>query len=286
MAIDPDMAMAATFAPVTTTWTRDLVILYHLGLGAGDPPTDQRELRYVYEPVLHVLPTFSSLLASDAMRKAAVAPGLDYAATSMVQGSQEVEVLAPVPPEGEAVSTARVEAVFDKGNAALVVLAAETALADGALLARNRLTLFIRGAGGFGGDGGPTSAGQAVSTSSGGAMTEIVVQTLPQQAAMFRLAGDRTPLHIDPAFARAAGLVRPTLPGLCTWGMVCKAVVDNLLDGDVTAVASFTARFSGPVYPGETLVVRAQRDGRHIAMGASVGERSAPALSHAVLTTV
>jgi len=280
--IDPDAALAATYPPVPSPWGRDLVILYHLGLGAGSPPTDERELRYVYEPVLHVLPTFVTVPASAASAPAATGTGLEYRPADLLHGAQDIEVYAPVPPEADAHSTARVEAVYDKGSAAVVVVATETALDDGSLVARTRLTLFIRGAGGFGGDPGPKAAAPQV----GGAPTAVFeLPTLPQQALMFRMSGDRTPLHVDPAAARAAGLDRPTLPGLCTWGMVCKGIIDRLLDADVTAVASFSARFSGPVFPGETLMVRTWHDGARIVADVTVAERKAPALSHIVVAT-
>ena len=84
---------------------------------------------------------------------------------------------------------------------------------------------------------------------------EVDVPILPQQALLYRLCGDRNPLHSDPEFAAAAGFPRPILHGLCTYGMTCKAIIDALLDGDVTAVSAYGARFAGVAYPGETLKV-------------------------------
>ena len=273
--------MAARFPSVRRAWDRDAVILYHLGLGAGTPPTDACELRYVYEAVLEVLPTFAVVPASDSAVQASAGPGLDYDPDALLQGEQEIVLYRTVPAEGVAVTTARVEAVYDKGSAAVVVVRADSVLGDGSPLSINRFTLFVRGEGGFGGDRGPKVEALDI----GGPPDAVFeMPTLPQQAAIYRLMGDRTPLHIDPAAARRAGVDRPTLPGLCTWGMLCKGVVDRLFDGDVGVVGSFGARFVGSVYPGETLQVRAWRQGNRVVLDAIVAERGTPALSHVVLT--
>src|SRR6201999_2594122 len=149
-----------------------------------------------------------------------------------------------------------------KGKAGLLVLRADTRTAEGQALCTNRFSLFIRGEGGFGGDPGPTPQPWTVS---GPADVEVEIPTLPQQAAIYRLSGDRNPLHIDPGFAAKAGFDRPILHGLCTYGMVGKALADTVRDGDTAAVASWSGRFAGSVYPGETLVAQAwQRHGRYL----------------------
>jgi acyl dehydratase len=112
----------------------------------------------------------------------------------------------------------------------------------------------------------------------------VDVATLPQQAAIYRLSGDRNPLHLDPAFAAKAGFDRPILHGLCTYGIVCKAVVDHALDGDPSGVAAYSARFAGSVYPGETLEVVAWRFDGGLAVQATVKERGVVALANGVVT--
>jgi len=92
----------------------------------------------------------------------------------------------------------------------------------------------------------------------------VPLPILPQQALLYRLCGDRNPLHSDPEFAAAAGFPRPILHGLCTYGMVCKAIVDACLDSDVSRVRSYGARFAGVAYPGEMLLVRIWIDDDHI----------------------
>jgi acyl dehydratase len=112
----------------------------------------------------------------------------------------------------------------------------------------------------------------------------ILTPTMPQQALLYRLLGDRNPLHSDPAFAAAAGFPRPILHGLCTYGVVCKGVVDALLDGDASRVNAYEVRFAGVVYPGETLRTAVWRDGSRLVLVTTVDERDgAPALSGAEL---
>jgi acyl dehydratase len=106
--------------------------------------------------------------------------------------------------------------------------------------------------------------------------------TLPQQALLYRLCGDRNPLHSDPAFALAAGFPRPILHGLCTYGIVCKAVIDAVLDGDVTRVAGYRVKFAGVVFPGETLRTQVWQEDKRLLITTTAGDR--PALSDTVLS--
>ena len=127
---------------------------------------------------------------------------------------------------------------------------------------------------------------------SGGAVTperapdvELSIPVLPQQALLYRMCGDRNPLHSDPEFASAAGFPKPILHGLCTYGMACKAITDALLDGDAAAVGSYSARFAGVVYPGETLLARVwKEDGRFVADVIAPSRDNAAVLSDVELT--
>ena len=114
----------------------------------------------------------------------------------------------------------------------------------------------------------------------------MVTPVLPQQALLYRMCGDRNPLHSDPQFASAAGFPAPILHGLCTYGMVCKTAVDTMLDGDSSRVAGFRARFAGVVFPGENLSIQIWKDNGRLLISASVLEREAPALADVVLTLV
>jgi acyl dehydratase len=280
MPIDAELAVATKYADLVDSWDADRVILYHLGLGAGARPTDQAELAYVSERSLKVLPTFSVIPGFEAVRPALQGPGLDYHLSRMLHGEQDLVVHTPLSAAAEIVTSACVEAVYDKGKAAVAVLRAETRAIDGTPLCTNRFTLFIRGEGGFGGPPSPPAEPWAPE---GEPDYVVTLPTLPQQAAIYRLSGDRNPLHLDPKFAQRAGFERPILHGLCAYGMVCKAVVDTALDGDPSGVMKWSARFAGSVYPGETLSVRMWRRERQVLVDASVLERSVVVLSNACL---
>lgn len=280
MPIDPVLAQSTSHDAAHDSWDEDRVLLYHVGLGAGSRAEDPNELGYVNERVLKVLPTFSVIPGFEAVRPIMQGPGLDYKISRMLHGEQELIVHTPLPAAAEIVTEPSVEAVYDKGKAALLVLRADTRTVGGEQLCTNRFKLFIRGEGGFGGDPGPAPEAWQVN---GEPDLRVEVRTLPQQAAIYRLSGDRNPLHVDPGFAAKAGFESPILHGLCTWGMVCKAVVDEALGGDVTLVAGWAGRFAASVYPGETLVVSSWRQDDKYLVQVSVKERDVVALSHGVL---
>jgi acyl dehydratase len=142
----------------------------------------------------------------------------------------------------------------------------------------NRASIFIRGEGGFGGDSGPATADPTPDR----APDHVVERpTLPQQALLYRMAsGDKNPLHADPGFAAFAGFDRPILHGLCTYGIVCKTAVDHAIEGGPGVVESFRARFSGVVFPGETLVTSIWEQGDHLVVSADVKERAANVLTN------
>ena len=144
----------------------------------------------------------------------------------------------------------------------------------------HRSSLFIRGEGGWGGDPGPKASNHAPSRS-----PDHIVRspTLPQQALLYRLSGDKNPLHADPAFAALGGFDSPILHGLCTYGMVCKAAVDTVLDGNPGRARRYQARFAGVVFPGETVVTRMWEERDKVLLEAVVEERDAKVLSNAAL---
>jgi acyl dehydratase len=170
--------------------------------------------------------------------------------------------------------------IYDKGRDAVIVVESTTSDADDRPLVTNRYTLFLRGAGGFGGESSAPSAPDAPDRPA-----DLVVETptLPQQALLYRLCGDRNPLHVDPEVAHAAGFERPILHGLCTYGVVLRSVVGAVLDGDVEALRSYRARFSGVVFPGETIVTEVWRDDSTLHLRASTVERGAPVLTRATI---
>ncbi|MEZ0383111.1 MaoC/PaaZ C-terminal domain-containing protein [Mycobacterium sp. pW045] len=252
MAIDLDAALGAEFGRVEFSWSATNVQLYNLGLGAGSDPMDPRELSYVVDRTPQVLPTFGCVAASfnDVDPPKVSWPGVEIDLAKILHASEKVIVPAPLPPSGSARSVSRIVDIWDKGKAAVVVLETSVTSTDGTPLWTQQRSIFARGEGGFGGERGPSTAAEQPDRAPD---FEIDIPTAPQQALLYRLCGDRNPLHSDPEFAAAAGFDRPILHGLCTYGMTCKAVVDTALDGDAGAVRSFGARFAGVVFPGETL---------------------------------
>ncbi|MFC5719981.1 MaoC/PaaZ C-terminal domain-containing protein [Streptomyces gamaensis] len=254
-----DAAQALSAAPRTTTiaWGPKDVQLYHLGIGAGTPATDPGELRYVLEDRLRVLPGFATVAGGTmALAGGLSAPGIDVDLAAVLHGSQRVEAHRPLPVQGSATQTSRVTAVHDKGKAALIVLRSDVADADGPLWT-SESGIYVRGEGGFGGPRGDSARIQLPDEKPD---IDVERPVREDQALLYRLNGDYNPLHCDPEFARRAGFERPILHGLCSYGITLKAVVDTALDGDVTRVRSYSARFAGVVHPGETLRVRIWRE--------------------------
>ncbi|MQA61521.1 MAG: 3-alpha,7-alpha,12-alpha-trihydroxy-5-beta-cholest-24-enoyl-CoA hydratase [Actinophytocola sp.] len=283
MPIDPAVAVGADLGETTFSWESADVLLYHLGIGAGANPADPRELRYAYEQDLRVLPSFATVAPNlRTYEPPSVSfPGVEIDLAKVVHGRQSVTVHRPIPVEGKAVARGRIVDVFDKGKAAVVVQETEVFDAGGSPLWTALSSIFARGEGGFGGERGPSDA---VTLPDREPDTVVDSPTLPQQALLYRLCGDRNPLHADPEFAKAAGFDAPILHGLCTYGIVAKAVTDALLDGDPHRVRSWSARFAGIVLPGETLRTRIwQEDGRFL-VSTTTAERGTPVLADAVLT--
>lgn len=225
------------------TW-RDAVV-YALGVGARID-----ELDYLYEgrgP--KVLPTFAVVPSFRALHQ--VVGELGVPPLSILHGEQTVRLARAIPPSGELVTTAEVTGIHDKGKNALVVVVARTADGGGRPLFENEFALFVRGAGGFGGSRGPEP--RAAEPPDRTPDFREAQTTSPEQAALYRLSGDENPLHIAPEAAKVAGFDRPILHGLCTYGHAGRALVQRACGGDPVRLRSFAARFSGVVFPGDTL---------------------------------
>ena len=270
MPIDPAVAVGAELPGRDLSWDSTDVLLYHLAVGAGPD-----ELSYVYEGALRsVLPTFATVATTlrDTEPPSVTMPGVDVDLARVVHGRQELEIHRPIPLTGGCAARSRIVAVHDKGSAAVVVTETTTELFT------SRISIFVKGAGGFGGDRGPDTRVPAPAREPD---AEVLTRTDPRQALWYRLLGDRNPLHVDPAFAARAGFDRPILHGLCTYAMVLKAAIGAEPD----RVAGYRARFAGVVFPGETLRTRIWREDDRLVLTATVADRDdAPALSDTVIT--
>ncbi len=230
------------------------VVIYHLGIGA-----QAHELPYVFEGVpggIQVIPTFAVVPAIVAAA-AVIAPArVDI--VGLLHGEQTIRMHAPIPPRGTFITTPKVVGIRDKGRHALLDIETVTRDTNGARLFDTLVSLVCRGQGGFGGNHADDSPKHAPPADTPPDFTHFH-QTSPDQAALYRLSGDLNPLHINPAFARAAGYDRPILHGLCVYGATAKALIAGLCDGDVTRVQEYKARFSRPVYPGAGINIKAWR---------------------------
>jgi len=236
--------------PGEHTWTSKDALLYALGVGAG---TD--DLAFTTENTNGVtqqaLPTMGVVLGTPG-------PGVWDALgevnwTMLVHAEQAITLHKPLPVEGTVRTVGTLVGVYDKGSGALVVTEnASVDAASGEPLFTNRTSAFIRGEGGWGGDRGPSVKRTPPDRP---ADEEVTLQTRDDQALLYRLSGDRNPLHSDPSFAAAAGFDKPILHGLCTYGFTGRALLGALCAGDPARFASMDARFTSPVWPGDTLTV-------------------------------
>ena len=283
MPIDLDTALGAQLPSQEFSWTASDVALYALSVGAAADPTDTTGLEYVHDSAPKVLPSFATVAATMNVTEAPKVsfPGVEIDLAKVVHGSQSVTLHRPIPAAGTAVTTTKIAEIQDKGSAAVIIQESETVSADGEKLWTSRSGIFAKGEGGFGGERGTS---EKVEYPERDADHTIEVATLPQQALFYRLCGDRNPLHSDPAFAEAAGFPRPILHGLCSYGLVLRAVVDEVLGGDVSRVSGYGVTFGGIFFPGETMRVRVWEEGSRLLVAATVAERDdAPVLKNVVV---
>ncbi|HEV7158035.1 MAG TPA: MaoC/PaaZ C-terminal domain-containing protein [Caulobacteraceae bacterium] len=261
-------------APRTFTYGDKDVMLYAYGVGMGADPMDERELAFVYEKTLKVVPTAATVLAASG-RPSRAEPELPSGLRTsqlnylmVVHGEQKVQLHRPLPPAGTFTARSRVVGAFDKGKDKGAVVVNETVWSNeaGEEVATLTGTTFARGDGGFGGpsEGAP----EPHKVPSRTADVSIDLATRPDQALIYRLNGDRNPLHADPAVARMAGFERPILHGLCTYGITCRAILSSITGYDPDVIASHEARFSAPVFPGDVITVDLWRDGKVISFEA------------------
>ncbi|MBV9509014.1 MAG: MaoC family dehydratase N-terminal domain-containing protein [Caulobacteraceae bacterium] len=251
------------------SWNAKDTLLYALGVGMGRDPLDENELPFVYEAHLKPVPTLGTVVAWGAN---AGDLGINY--LMMVDGERKIVFHKPMAVEGEIVADTRVIGAWDKGPGKGAVITSETEMRDaasGERLITLTASRFARGDGGF---GGPTEGQpEAHKIPTRAPDRTVDLPTRPDQALLYRLCGDRNPLHADPQVARAAGFERPILHGMCIYGLTCRAVLQTFAGYDPARFKSHEARFSSPVYPGETISVDLWEDGNVISFEARAKER-------------
>ncbi|WP_027515763.1 MaoC/PaaZ C-terminal domain-containing protein [Bradyrhizobium sp. WSM1417] len=282
----PDILEQKT-QPRTFTYGERDVMLYALGLGMGRDPINERELSFVYEKDLKVMPTVATVLASGKGGYAKPASdqksGLRISELNLlmlVHGEQKVELHKPLPSSGTITATTRTIGAYDKGKDRGAVVVDETVWTDekGEKVATLTDSTFARGDGGFGGPSHGAPEPHVVPTRK--TDRSVLFETRPDQALLYRLNGDLNPLHSDPDVAKQAGFSRPILHGLCTFGITCRAVLQELCDYDPTRILSHQARFSAPVIPGDAITVDLWRDRNVISFEARVIDRDATVIKN------
>ena len=257
MPLNPQ-AVGATGDVRTISWNSKDALLYAVGIGAGS-----EDLAFSTENTSGVdqvvFPTFAVVAGSGTASpgKSAMGEIGTFNWAMLVRGSQAITLHRPIPVEARATTQDKVVAMYDKGKAAVVVTENEVKTAEGEPLWTTRSSVFIRGEGGWGGDRGPS--GPQNEPPATAPDHEITLQTSPDQAFVYRLSGDRNPLHTDPSFAALGGFDRPILHGLCTYGFTGRALLKSLCDNDVSRFRHIEGRFSSPVMPGDALTVRVWR---------------------------
>ncbi len=268
MPLDPK-AVGASSDPVTVGWTSKDALLYAVGIGGG---TD--ELAYTTENTAGVTqlvyPTFPVVVGMGATDIITRAGTFDMA--MLLHGTQSVTLHQPLPAEATGTLVSTITGLFDKGKAAVLNTANTMTDTSGAALFTCESGAFIRGEGGFGGERGPSGPNNVPPEREPDHV--VTYSTRPEQALIYRLSGDRNPLHADPSFAARAGFDRPILHGLCSYGFTGRALLHSLCDGDSSRFRHMEARFSASVYPGEDLTVRVWRTGPTEALfTTAVGDR-------------
>lgn len=249
-------------------------MLYAYAIGMGADPLDEKELAFVNEATatarpLMVVPTFASVAAWGAR------PGeMNLNRVMVVDGERDISFHRPLPIAADITADSSVLAMFDKGKDKGAVIQHQTVLksARGEPLATVVTSVFARGDGGFGGPSDGQPEPHQVPTRAPDLALDI--STRPDQALIYRLCGDRNPLHSDPEFAKRAGFPKPILHGMCTYGITCRGILQTYADYDPTAFKRHAARFSSPVYPGETVTLQLWRDGDVISFEAKVKARA------------
>ncbi|MFG5776614.1 MaoC/PaaZ C-terminal domain-containing protein [Comamonas sp. J-3] len=287
MTIHYQQLKARAFEPVRQHYTQRDTMLYALSLGVGNDPLDSKNLPLVYEGMdqpLQALPSMSSVLGYPGFWMKNADSGIDW--VKLVHGEQRTTIHQPIPVDAKVVGKTRVTRIIDKGAGKGAIVVSERTLEgeDGVLYATIDQVTFCRGDGGYsqqlGGQPSDESLPALAATPDTAPQWTFEHRIRPEAALLYRLMGDYNPLHADPRVAQAAGFDKPILHGLATYGMVCHALVMTACGGDASQLRSINARFSSPVFPGETLRTEIWQDGKALQFRATVVERNIVVLSH------
>jgi acyl dehydratase len=245
-------SVGSTTRELTHSYTWKDTALYALGVGARLPG----ELDLLFEgrgP--RVLPTYAVVPAYDACAALFEVVGGDL--LGVVHGNQKTRLHAPFAPAGTLRTVGRVAGIYDLKRMAIADFATTTHDEAGTLLCETEWRILYRFDGGFSGPTPPKR--DEPRTPDREPDWRFEAHTTPEQAALYRLSGDLNPLHIDPEIGRQANFGGPILHGLCTYGIVGRAVIAEECGGDPDRLRFLSGGFKKPVWPGDTLIVEGYR---------------------------
>jgi acyl dehydratase len=280
MTVSVEKILAIRFDKVRFAYRERECLLYGLSIGLGENPLDEQELQFVTEgdqqprtvaTMATVLTQFGWLAKS----------GIDHA--QLLHAEQRLTLHRPLPRSADLLADFAVTGVADKGPQKGILVFTETRVrtaSDNQPLFTSGSTIMARNDGGSGNGGNLSPAVHFVPNRAPD--RTMVIGTRPNQALLYRLNGDRNPLHSSPTAAALAGFRRPILHGLCTYGIACRAVLASVCEYDHTRIGRFDARFSSPVYPGESIATDIWMDGATVSFRCRVPERDVVVLNNGV----
>jgi len=271
MTLDHDELIATALEDIRLSYSDTESMLYAQSIGLGRDPICHKELPYVYEQgrPLRTVPSMASVLVPDMFP-----PDLGWDFTQVLHAEQRLHLHRPLPAAADLLISKRIVDIFDRGpkRGAMLLFEVEGRLAkDDTALFSLGMTVIARGDGGFGGRSGSGPAPHRAPRRDPD--LSCISETRADQALMFRLNGDRNPLHADPGIAGAAGFDVPILHGLCTYGIACHAILQTICDYDYTLIEEFDARFSSPVMPGDSIRTDMWQDGNIVSFRCTAVER-------------
>lgn len=279
MSLNYEKILNWPFEDVEESYTEKDSIIYALSLGLGFNPTDEDELKFVYEKGLQTFPTMPLVMGHPGPWMTNPETGIDY--LKVLHGEQQLKIHKPLPTEGTVVGRTRVKEIVDKGADKGALIITERKLYEqksGDLLNTQGATIFARANGGFGGPASSAPEPHALPEREPDIVVDI--PTSKQAALLYRLNGDYNPLHADPKIAEKAGFRAPILHGLAAYGIAARAVLAGFKTEDVSTLKSFELRFSAPMYPGETIHTDLWKDGDVVSFRARIVERDVVVLSN------
>jgi 3-hydroxyacyl-CoA dehydrogenase/3a,7a,12a-trihydroxy-5b-cholest-24-enoyl-CoA hydratase len=288
--IDVDSALGYTYPKYESTYDERDLALYALGVGAAKDPGSEADLALVYEMSgkgMKALPSYAAVPAINMVlnmgKNGVTAPGLNFGIDRVLHGEQYTELKRPLPTHGKLTTKATVKNIWDKTKGAVVVTEFVTYDESGDELVKNEVATFVRGAGGWGGERGPSAEVNVAPDRAPDKTLED--KTSENQALLYRLSGDWNPLHADPGMAKAFGFARPILHGMCTFGIATRHVINAFApEGDPRFVKSIKVRFASTVLPGETIVTEMWKENdQRIIFRSKVKERGEVCISNAAV---